>query len=115
MSGWTRFMARPADRAKGPGEGGQPHADQPSAEVRGRQLGVTENTSLGGMRMNPIEKTMRRIDAAQQRFGPAAMVFGVMKKFGDDNGGNLVSNLAFSAFLCVFPLLLILVTVLDLV
>jgi len=65
--------------------------------------------------MNPIEKTMRRIDAAQQRFGPAAMVFGVMKKFGDDNGGNLVSNLAFSAFLCVFPLLLILVTVLDLV
>jgi YihY family inner membrane protein len=65
--------------------------------------------------MNPFEKTMRRIDAAQQRFGPAAMVFGVMKKFGDDNAGNLVSNLAFSAFLCVFPLLLILVTVLDIV
>jgi len=65
--------------------------------------------------MNPIEKTMRRIDAAQQRFGPAAMVFGVMKKFGDDNAGNLVSNLAFSAFLCVFPLLLILITVLNIV
>jgi YihY family inner membrane protein len=65
--------------------------------------------------MNPIEKTMRRIDAAQQRFGPAALVFGVMKKFGDDNAGNLVSNLTFSAFLCVFPLLLILITVLDIV
>ena len=65
--------------------------------------------------MNPIEKTMRRIDAAQQRFGPAALVFGVMKKFGDDNGGNLVSNLAFAAFLCVFPLLLILITVLNIV
>jgi YihY family inner membrane protein len=65
--------------------------------------------------MNPIEKTMRRIDAAQQRFGPAALVFGVMKKFGDDNAGNLVSNLAFSAFLCVFPLLLILITVLNIV
>jgi YihY family inner membrane protein len=65
--------------------------------------------------MNPIEKTMRRIDAAQQRFGPAALVFGVMKKFGDDNAGNLVSNLAYSAFLCVFPLLLILVTVLNIV
>ena len=65
--------------------------------------------------MNPIEKTLRRIDAAQQRFGPAALVFGVMKKFGDDNGGVLVANLAFSAFLCVFPLLLLLVTVLDIV
>jgi YihY family inner membrane protein len=42
-------------------------------------------------------------------------VFGVMKKFGDDNAGNLVSNLAYSAFLCVFPLLLILVTVLNIV
>jgi YihY family inner membrane protein len=65
--------------------------------------------------MNPIEKTVRRIDAAQQRFGPAAMVFGVTKKFGDDNAGTLVSNLALSAFLCVFPLLLILITVLNLV
>ena len=58
---------------------------------------------------------MRRIDAAQQRFGPAALVFGVMKKFGDDNAGILVSNLAFSAFLCVFPLLLLLITVLNIV
>jgi YihY family inner membrane protein len=65
--------------------------------------------------MNPIEKVMRRIDAAQQRFGPAALVFGVMKKFGDDNAGTLVTNLAYSAFLCVFPLFLILVTVLNLV
>ena len=65
--------------------------------------------------MNPIEKTMRRVDAAQQRFGPAALVFGVVKKFGDDNAGNLVTNLAYSAFLCVFPLLLILITVLNIV
>ena len=65
--------------------------------------------------MNPMEKTMRRVDAAQQRFGPAALVFGVVKKFGDDNAGNLVTNLAYSAFLCVFPLLLILITVLNIV
>jgi YihY family inner membrane protein len=65
--------------------------------------------------VNPVEKVLRRIDAAQQRFGPAALVFGVVKKFGDDNAGTLVSNLAFSAFLCVFPLLLVLVTVLNIV
>lgn len=65
--------------------------------------------------MNPIEKALRRGDAAQQRFGPTALAFGVMKKFGDDNAGTLVANLAFSAFLCVFPLLLVLITVLDIV
>jgi len=65
--------------------------------------------------VNIVERLVRRVDAAQQRFGPAAMLFGVMKKFGDDNAGTLVANFAFSAFLCVFPLLLVLVTVLNLV
>jgi YihY family inner membrane protein len=65
--------------------------------------------------MNPFEKLLRRVDVAQQGWKPAALVFGVVKKFGDDNAGNLVSNLAFAGFLCVFPLLLVLTTVLNLV
>ena len=65
--------------------------------------------------MNPVEKAIRRIDATQRRFTPTAFVFGVVKKFGDDNGGVLVSNLAYSAFVSLFPLLLILVTILGLV
>jgi YihY family inner membrane protein len=65
--------------------------------------------------MNPVEKVIRRIDAAQRRFTPTAFVFGVVKKFGDDNGGVLVSNLGYSAFVSLFPLLLVLVTVLGLV
>jgi YihY family inner membrane protein len=65
--------------------------------------------------MNPVEKTIRRIDATQQRFRPTAFVFGVIKKYGDDNGGVLVSNLAYSVFISLFPLLLILVTVLGLI
>jgi YihY family inner membrane protein len=65
--------------------------------------------------MNPVERTIRRVDVAQQRFTPAAFVFGVVKKYGDDNGGVLVSNLAYSAFLSLFPLLLVLVTILGLV
>jgi len=64
--------------------------------------------------MNPVERVIRRIDATQQRFTPAAFVFGVSKKYGDDNGGALVSNLAFSAFRSLFPLLLVLVTLLGL-
>jgi YihY family inner membrane protein len=62
--------------------------------------------------MNPVEKAVRRADATQQRHTPTAFAFGVIKKFGDDNGGALVSNLAYTGFVSVFPLLLILVTVL---
>ena len=62
--------------------------------------------------MNPVEKAVRRVDSAQQRHEPTAFLFGVVKKFGDDNGGVLVTNLAYAAFVSIFPLLLILVTVL---
>ena len=65
--------------------------------------------------MNPVEKALRKVDATQQRFTPPAFVFGVVKKYGDDNGGVLVSNMAYSAFVSLFPLLLILVTVLGLI
>jgi YihY family inner membrane protein len=65
--------------------------------------------------MNPVERAIRKVDATQRRFTPLAFVFGVVKKYGDDNGGVLVSNLAYSAFVSMFPLLLILVTILGLV
>jgi YihY family inner membrane protein len=65
--------------------------------------------------MNPAEWVVRKLDAVQQRFTPAAFVFAVQKKFGDDNGGVLVTNLAFTAFLSLFPLLLVLTTILGLV
>jgi YihY family inner membrane protein len=64
-------------------------------------------------RMNPVERAIRKVDATQRRFTPTAFVFGVMKKYGDDNGGVLVSNLAYSAFISMFPLLLVLVTILG--
>ena len=65
--------------------------------------------------MNPVEKAIRKLDATQRRFTPTAFVFGVVKKYGDDNGGVLASNLAYSAFVSIFPLLLILTTLLGLV
>jgi YihY family inner membrane protein len=65
--------------------------------------------------MNPVERAIRKVDATQQRFTPTAFVFGVIKKYGDDNGGVLAANLAYSAFVSIFPLLLVLVTILGLV
>src|SRR5580698_8323979 len=55
-------------------------------------LRSTAASGAGGL-MNPVEKVLRRADAAQQRHRPTAFVFGVVKKFGDDNGGVLVTNL----------------------
>lgn len=65
--------------------------------------------------MNPVERLLRKADGTQQKYRPSAFVFGVIKKYGDDNGGVLAANLAHSAFVSFFPLLLVLVTVLGLV
>jgi len=65
--------------------------------------------------VNRAERTVRRLDHWQQRRVVPAFVFAVIKKFGDDNAGVLAANLAFAAFSAIFPLLLLLVTVLGLV
>jgi YihY family inner membrane protein len=65
--------------------------------------------------MNPIERAIRRVDAAQQRHTASGFVVGVIKKYGDDNGGVLAASLAHSGFVSLFPLLLVLVTILGLV
>ena len=65
--------------------------------------------------MNAFERGARRLDAFQQRNKALALVFGVIKKFGDDNAGILVSSLAQTAFGALFPLLLLLVTILGIV
>ena len=62
-----------------------------------------------------MERVLRRVDAAQQRHVAPAFLFGVVKKYGDDNAGSLTSTIAHSLFGTVFPLLLLLVTTLGLV
>lgn len=65
--------------------------------------------------MNIAERTIRRIDAWQQRHKPTAFTVGVIKKYSDDNAGQLVASLCHAAFVSLFPLLLVLVTTLGLV
>lgn len=65
--------------------------------------------------MNPLERGVRTVDRAQQRFGPAGFVFGVVKKFGDDRAGSLAALIAYYGFLSLFPLLLLLVTILGII
>jgi YihY family inner membrane protein len=65
--------------------------------------------------MNGFERTVRRIDAFQQRHRVTSFLVGLTQKYGNDNGGALAARLTFAAFTTIFPLLLLLVTVLAIV
>jgi membrane protein len=62
---------------------------------------------------NPIERIVRRFDSWQQRHTIIGFPIAVIKKFGDDEAGNLVSLLAYYSFLATFPLLLAFTAVLG--
>ena len=66
-------------------------------------------------RENPFMRGMRVVDKMQRSNKAAAFTFGLIKKYGDDNGGSLAALLTYYGFLSVFPLLLVLVTVLGIV
>src|SRR5438132_99997 len=65
--------------------------------------------------MNPVERVVRQVDAFQQRHRVTGFAFGVVKKFGDDRAGSLAALIAYYTFLALFPLLLLLVTILGFV
>jgi YihY family inner membrane protein len=60
-----------------------------------------------------VEVALRRVDRYQQRHGLLGFLFAVVKKFGDDKGGNLTTLLAWNAFFALIPLLVVLVTALG--
>src|SRR2546421_3555424 len=61
------------------------------------------------------KKLLRPIDLAQQKVPFIAFPYAVVKKFGDDQAGMLAALIAYYGFLSLFPLLLVLFTVLGLV
>ena len=65
--------------------------------------------------MNPVERVIRPVDRWQQRHVASAFTFGVIKKYGDDNAGQLAASLSYTAFVSMFPLLLVLTTILAIV
>ena len=65
--------------------------------------------------MNMAKKVLRAVDGYQQKHVWLAFPVAVWKKFGDDHAGNLAMLVAWFAFVSIFPLMLVLVTVLDIV
>ncbi len=62
--------------------------------------------------MDPVRKVMGAADGFQRRYRWAGVPYAVQKKFGDDNANLVVVALAWYGFTAIFPLLLVVVTVL---
>jgi len=60
-------------------------------------------------------RPVRAFDGYQQRRKGLAIPAAVFKKFADDQAGNLAALIAYYAFFSLFPLLLVLTTVLGFV
>jgi len=65
--------------------------------------------------MKIVDRTVDAIDRFQQRRSWLAFPFAVLKKYGDDRAGNLAALIAYYGFFSLFPLLLVLVSVLGIV
>lgn len=60
--------------------------------------------------MKVLKRLVERVDAFQARRLPVAVVVAVIKRYGDDRGGQLAALVTFYGFLSIFPLLLLLIT-----
>lgn len=61
--------------------------------------------------MNFIQKLLARLDNFQRKHGFAGFIYAVIKKYGDDETGYQAALLTYYGFLSLFPLLLVLTTV----
>ncbi len=62
-----------------------------------------------------ITERLQNLDHRQQQSPRLSFMAAVLKKFGDDQGGQLAALIAYYGFVSLFPLLLVLVTVLGFV
>ncbi len=60
-------------------------------------------------------RPVKAFDRVQQRHRALAIPMAVIKKFSDDQGGSLAALVAYYAFFSLFPLLLVMVTILGFV
>jgi len=65
--------------------------------------------------MNTVKRLLRAADRLQQARPWLAVPVATWKKFGDDQAGSLAALIAYYAFASLFPLLLVLATILNIV
>jgi YihY family inner membrane protein len=89
-----------------------------SSTRRGRPPSKAPSASRGdgaqdGERPGGLTGRLWALDGFQQRHRRTSFVAAVLKKFGDDQGGQLAALISYYAFVSLFPLLLVLVTILG--
>ncbi len=87
-----------------------PSQRPPSPPAAASASGETSPAAPGG-----VWRLLHRIDHFQQRQRRLSFIAAVIRKFGDDQGGQLAALISYYGFVSLFPLLLVLVTVLGFV
>ncbi|MDA3624749.1 YihY/virulence factor BrkB family protein [Saccharopolyspora sp. WRP15-2] len=73
----------------------------------------TRDRTSGTRRRRALKIPVQRVDSFQQHHRSLGVAVAVFRKFAEDRSANLASMLAFWAFFSIFPLLLVLVTLLG--
>ena len=96
-----------------PSERSSPQRDRD--DVPGTRDEANAEAEDQGRDGNALDRSVRRIDDIQARVPALALPFAVVRKFGDDDAGNLAALIAYYGFFSLFPLLLALTTILGFV
>src|SRR6266545_1475280 len=89
----------PQAALRGAWVGKQSERGKPSAS-RGQAMAAVARRASGGVR-----RSLERLDRFQQRNRVLALPFAVVRKFGDDQAGNLAALLAYYGFFSQFPVI----------
>jgi uncharacterized BrkB/YihY/UPF0761 family membrane protein len=99
----TRSDERAPDEVGSGGAGGR---DEPSSTAEANAEAERERRDG-----NALQKAMHAVDDTQARIPVLAFPLAVVKKFGDDDAGNLAALIAYYGFFSIFPLMLALTTI----
>ncbi len=104
---------------RGPGKGAHPDTARARSadggrqpEVAGRRPPEQKASERGG---GAPKQLVRKLDGYQRRHAWIGFPLGVVKKFSEDEAGNLAALISYFTFFSLFPLLLALVTILGFV
>lgn len=70
---------------------------------------------MANQNTNFLSKTAKSLDKFQQRYEPAGFSYAVIKKYGEDQAAYQCALITYYGFLSLFPLLLVLTSVLQIV
>jgi YihY family inner membrane protein len=100
---------------EGSSAAGHKNTDPPPADDTDSAGDAAPGNDEEPQRPNLLDRTLDRVDAIHRRIPPVAMLHGVVKKYGEDRGGQLAMMLSYRGFFSLFPLLLAFVGVVGLV